>query len=156
MMYVEFEKCNGCGECLEICSVEAISLNAGKAMIDPDTCLVCGSCIQACPQGAISQAELLAPCKPIDIQPVEVQTASLVPTSSTDGRLVWVGPVLSFIGHEIVPRLADALIAALDRRLSISVSSLAVDNHPMLNPDVVGRRRTRRRRRRGGVNSLHP
>jgi len=45
--------CKGCGMCRESCHSQAITLIAGKAVIDPDKCLLCGYCSQACPQFAI-------------------------------------------------------------------------------------------------------
>ena len=51
------QKCTGCGECLEQCPMEAISLDpAEKYVINPDTCTDCGSCADMCPAGAITGA----------------------------------------------------------------------------------------------------
>ncbi|MDY7010120.1 MAG: 4Fe-4S binding protein [Planctomycetota bacterium] len=51
---VDIEKCTGCGSCVDVCPVEAISLNDGKAVIDEDTCTECGLCVDECPEEAIS------------------------------------------------------------------------------------------------------
>jgi len=51
---VGIEKCTGCGDCVEVCPVEAISLNDDKAVIDEDTCTECGLCVDECPNDAIS------------------------------------------------------------------------------------------------------
>lgn len=51
---VDAGKCTGCGVCLDICPVEAISLNDDKAVIDEDTCTECGLCVDECPNDAIS------------------------------------------------------------------------------------------------------
>jgi ferredoxin len=153
MMQVELEKCTGCGECLEACSVEAISLIAGKAAIDGDTCLCCGACVQACPAGAITAVRLPVPAKMVAIQPVKPQIARPVLVERPEGRLAWAGPALSFLGREIVPRLADALIAALDRRLTASPQAGAVydpGKAPQIRARQMGlRQRQLRRRRRG-------
>jgi len=53
---VDLEKCNGCGDCVESCPLDAISMNEGKSVIDPETCGDCGACIDACPNEAISVA----------------------------------------------------------------------------------------------------
>lgn len=46
--------CNGCGNCEEICPVQAISLNEGeKAEINPDMCCGCGMCAIHCTEEAI-------------------------------------------------------------------------------------------------------
>lgn len=41
--------CAGCGECLERCPMEAISLPEGSAVVDLDRCIGCGLCVSACP-----------------------------------------------------------------------------------------------------------
>lgn len=52
---VDKEKCIGCGTCVAICPVEAISFDAkGKAQIDPKKCIHCGACEASCPVAAIS------------------------------------------------------------------------------------------------------
>jgi NAD-dependent dihydropyrimidine dehydrogenase PreA subunit len=158
MMRVDLEKCTGCGECLDACSVEAISFIEGKAAIDIDTCLSCGACVQACPAGAITAVRLPVPARTVAIQPVKPQTARPVLVAGPESRLAWARPALSFIGREIVPRLADTLIAALDRRLSASPQAGAVydpGKAPQIRASQLGdkqrrvRQRQLRRRRRG-------
>jgi heterodisulfide reductase subunit A len=51
--FVITELCNGCGECVKICPVNAITMQDGKAKIDPFQCTGCGACIPTCPQEAI-------------------------------------------------------------------------------------------------------
>ena len=47
------EECIGCGTCTQdICFVDAIHLQKGKASID-ENCRGCGRCADACPQGVI-------------------------------------------------------------------------------------------------------
>lgn len=50
---VDPEKCVGCGDCVEICPTEAITLQDGKAVIS-DECADCGTCVDECPEKAIS------------------------------------------------------------------------------------------------------
>jgi Pyruvate/2-oxoacid:ferredoxin oxidoreductase delta subunit len=56
------EKCNGCGKCVSLCPVEAISLVSAndpnkpqikKAKTDLEICLGCGVCINGCQKNAI-------------------------------------------------------------------------------------------------------
>jgi len=46
-------KCVGCGTCIEICPVKAISLNQAKARINNDTCIGCMGCDSKCYANAI-------------------------------------------------------------------------------------------------------
>ncbi len=61
MPQVEGE-CNGCGKCVNVCPVEAMTLVSAndphhpqkkKAKLDEDICLGCGVCVRACPSDAI-------------------------------------------------------------------------------------------------------
>ncbi len=47
------EKCIGCGECVQHCSQEALSLFEENALIDAEKCIGCGECILVCPRSAI-------------------------------------------------------------------------------------------------------
>jgi ferredoxin len=52
---VNTSKCDGCGECLSSCPLDAIVLNDdGKAVIDCEICGECGTCIDVCPRDAIT------------------------------------------------------------------------------------------------------
>ena len=47
------EKCTGCGKCVEVCPIEAITVVEGIAVIDLEICDGDGMCVPACPEGAI-------------------------------------------------------------------------------------------------------
>ncbi len=40
---VKFEKCEGCGDCVETCPCGAIELKESKAVIDGELCADCGA-----------------------------------------------------------------------------------------------------------------
>jgi NAD-dependent dihydropyrimidine dehydrogenase PreA subunit len=50
---VNIEKCDGCGTCVEICPMEAIKIENGKAIVS-DECTECGACVDECPKEALS------------------------------------------------------------------------------------------------------
>jgi glycyl-radical enzyme activating protein len=59
LKYIE-EKCTGCGKCLKVCPVSAISIDqarpGSKVNIDRKLCNACGKCVEACPEGAFEMA----------------------------------------------------------------------------------------------------
>lgn len=58
---VNQEKCAGCGVCLEVCPVQAISLNLNKkAQINSEKCIECGRCARECPNQAIELVQEVA------------------------------------------------------------------------------------------------
>ncbi|MDD2505814.1 MAG: 4Fe-4S binding protein [Candidatus Cloacimonetes bacterium] len=52
---IDKETCIGCGACVDVCPVSALSLVDGKADCDEGTCIDCGACIATCPVSAISE-----------------------------------------------------------------------------------------------------
>jgi len=54
MMFVDREKCIGCGICVKDCFPRDIEMIEGKARINNITCFKCGHCIAICPEKAIS------------------------------------------------------------------------------------------------------
>jgi heterodisulfide reductase subunit A len=62
------DACNGCGDCVAICSENAISIKCDKAIIKEIICSGCGACIPECKHNAldqqgISEKQLLANIK---------------------------------------------------------------------------------------------
>lgn len=51
---VNAEKCEGCGDCVDVCPTEAIVLENGKAIVSEDDCADCGACEPVCPTEAIT------------------------------------------------------------------------------------------------------
>lgn len=47
------DKCTGCGACVDICPVEAVTLVDGVAFVNRNDCSECGACEAECPTGAI-------------------------------------------------------------------------------------------------------
>jgi uncharacterized protein len=41
--------CGGCGECLASCPFKALTIEKGKAKVDPEKCLLCSYCAGNCP-----------------------------------------------------------------------------------------------------------
>lgn len=115
---VSAAQCTGCGACVELCPNGAIQLSDGLAVVDQAVCSQCQVCVDVCPVGAIAAVELsVAVTKPSAVQPVpEVEIVAAEPPTPSSLK-PWLSAALAFAGRELLPRLADALIVALDRRL---------------------------------------
>jgi NAD-dependent dihydropyrimidine dehydrogenase PreA subunit len=156
MIFVNYEDCNGCGDCVSACQFGAILLQNNVAIIDQDICEGCQACIEACPQGALGFREaeplpekviMVTERTPLETEPVRITTAS----PSLRGQILPVlSSVLVWTGREILPRLADFVLKALDRRLQ--TADLGVTNQPVRvdaqrSPQSSGGRRRRKRQR---------
>ncbi len=55
VVIVDRNLCTGCGQCVDTCPVEALSLGADDIVVaDADLCVDCGQCIDVCPVEALS------------------------------------------------------------------------------------------------------
>ncbi len=73
---IEMEQCNGCGKCVNVCPVEAMTLVSANdphkpkkraAKLNEDICLGCGVCIRTCSTGGLSlQARSERVITPVD------------------------------------------------------------------------------------------
>jgi Fe-S-cluster-containing hydrogenase component 2 len=151
MLYVDENRCSGCGVCVELCPTGAIALRSGVAAIDQERCTQCEACFQACPEQAIlsvsdrslvSQRDLAAAVAKSEPPQVSSIAARAAPALAA---------TLMFIGREVVPRAAGFLLDVVDRRLAGQGSRREETNSQpsgqSRGPGAGGRRR---RRRRGG------
>ena len=53
MRKTDEDECVECGACVDICPVEALSMEGGPPIVDEDWCIGCGVCAPVCPAGAI-------------------------------------------------------------------------------------------------------
>jgi formate hydrogenlyase subunit 6/NADH:ubiquinone oxidoreductase subunit I len=55
MPKIDRERCTLCGDCVEACPNDALSLERERGIVlDEEACAYCGDCEDVCPLGAIS------------------------------------------------------------------------------------------------------
>lgn len=134
VIYVQVERCTGCGVCIQVCPTGAITLQRGVAIIDQAECTQCETCLEACPEGAIlSVSEPVAePAVPpaerpmpevIRVQVPPAPALSAMPPTPWRARVLpVVAAALAYAGREL-PRLLPVMLEALERRRSPDGSS---------------------------------
>jgi NAD-dependent dihydropyrimidine dehydrogenase PreA subunit len=56
---VDREKCKGCEDCIEVCTVNVFEMKEGKSVpANVKECLGCGSCVEVCKEKAVTAEEL--------------------------------------------------------------------------------------------------
>ena len=58
LVHVDPEKCNGCGECAEICQGDVFEMSCQANPLRPENCLGCQTCVAICKTGAIILTEI--------------------------------------------------------------------------------------------------
>jgi len=54
MVKIVRTKCDGCGNCIDVCPFGVLEIKEGKAIVKcPEKCKKCGACVHACPNNAI-------------------------------------------------------------------------------------------------------
>ena len=152
MVYVQTERCTGCGMCVETCSEGAIFLRGNMATIHQELCRECETCVEVCPEGAIlsvteaAEEEVKLPVARPALEPISVATKSPTLAPVPVRVLPALGAALAFAGREIFPRLGSYLLDLVDRRLS-QPSAASRSGEPVVQSGGQGGRRFRRRRR---------
>jgi ferredoxin len=171
LLNIDRTLCTGCGACLDACSSGAIRLDEDECVsaIDPALCNECLECLDVCPNDAIQRTASpdLAPAWGGEVVEGEVITSEVIPVSGVrlpiqtrqPGQLAALaGTALTFVGSWLLPRAANMLMDAMERRLVDGASS-APSATPLRSGDKSskrrmgggrgGRARQRRRHRRG-------
>jgi len=54
---IDYDKCNGAAECVNVCPVNIYELKDGRAVAkNVEECIECCACVNACPNGAIEHS----------------------------------------------------------------------------------------------------
>ena len=126
IIHVSQELCTGCGVCMDACSTGAIQLVDRRAEIDSLLCIQCQACADACPNGAITA--ILIPAQVAILEAIPEAESHLIPVQQSEKQPALAASVrrlaplaataLAYLGQEVAPRLADALINSLEHRLA--------------------------------------
>jgi NAD-dependent dihydropyrimidine dehydrogenase PreA subunit len=112
MVFVDEDRCTGCGLCMEACPTGAISVTDGVARIEQALCRECEVCLSTCPTGAISAVrEPIGTERPTGVPaptPAPVRPVARVPQLSGSPR-PWLDGALAYIRWEVVPQVAAFL-----------------------------------------------
>jgi len=57
MVKIDTSKCTGCGGCIDLCPVIAISMIDDVVTVNNEICKECGICIKVCPMRAPYEVE---------------------------------------------------------------------------------------------------
>lgn len=49
----DYDECIGCGDCVDICPVDAVKMEDDSPVVDLEWCIGCGLCAKTCPVDAI-------------------------------------------------------------------------------------------------------
>jgi len=139
-LLIDPEKCNGCGLCVSVCPVQAISIIGDKAVIDHQRCNGCLLCMEECPNRAISHIQVkkdYVEQRKYPIVPFLSRTVPHVGEVSLNGKSMHPvgkrsGTFFDKIKKTIGPLFGDDFSSGMNRSR------------------IVGKYRRQRRRRRGG------
>ncbi len=128
---VSQKKCEGCGECVEYCAQEAISLIAEKAEIDPKKCVGCGECIIICPNQAIQIQ--WAQDIPVFLENMVEYTAGVLKGKKDSATflnfITQVSPACDCYAHNDAPIVPDIGIVASTDPVAIDQASADLVNN---------------------------
>ncbi|MBW1981663.1 MAG: electron transfer flavoprotein subunit alpha [Deltaproteobacteria bacterium] len=105
---VDVDKCIACGECLEVCPVEAIELVEEYVQVNDD-CTLCGLCVDVCPEEAISLPELVGS----KTEGIEAYQGVWVLSEHYNGKVHSVSYELLGVGRSLADKLGVELTAVV-------------------------------------------
>jgi ferredoxin len=164
LLVIDHTLCTACGVCPDVCPTGAIALDKDQrvATLDLVLCNECLACLDKCPTGAIQRAGAYELIPAVEGEIVESQVMPALATRpplalGRSGRLAALaGMALTSAGNWLLPRAADALVGAIERRLVGGPTSAGapLGSKDGLSTGQVGRARggqshRHRRRRRG-------
>jgi uncharacterized Fe-S center protein len=127
---VKHKKCVGCGDCMQHCAQQAISLNKEKAVIDSKKCVGCGECILICQNRAI-EVQWSGDIVAFQRKMVEYTLAILKGKAGKAfflNFLTNISPACDCYGHSDAPIVGDVGITASKDPVAIDQASVDLVN----------------------------
>jgi len=87
---VNLDTCQGCGTCTGRCQMEAVWLDDGKVVLEPDRCIGCGLCVTTCPTDSLSlrrKPEAAQPHVPKDVVDTSIKLGQARGKLTTPGMV---------------------------------------------------------------------
>jgi len=79
---VDQEECMGCGDCVGMCPMEALSIEGDIVVRDDNRCIGCGLCVSTCPTNALRlEAREGAPVPPLEHRELNAAVMDSMPKS---------------------------------------------------------------------------
>ena len=148
LVWVDVERCTGCGVCAELCHLQAFSVKDGVAYVDEETCDGCLECVDRCPEEAIH------PLVHAEIVKVEDRTPLTVRPRGT--MIETAGAAATVAGLSLLTQVASWLARLVGRWLaegyatgSRGVERAGGPSSPAKSEPSVGAGHRARHRRRG-------
>ena len=112
MIEVLPERCTECGECIAVCSHDAIHLEGGQTVIDNRLCTECLACQQVCPVITIQEGETEIAPTALSGEVVYFPSAAVSQLQRSQ-FLPIIGAALLWTGREISPRISTLALSYL-------------------------------------------
>lgn len=150
MIYVDRDKCDGCGLCVEVCPHSALILVDEAVEVDLERCQETGTCLETCPRGALLEVtEARDPeVSTLEKRPIPMveQEETRVSRRYSSATIVpWLGAAIQFFVTDVMPQLWHAWV---DNRRGTRRGSSRMARRKG-NGTCRGPRRQRRRRQQG-------
>jgi len=144
LVWIDDERCIGCGTCLEVCPTAAIALVGDKAHVNEELCTGCEACVDVCAQGAI-QPVVEGEAVPLPQHPVPAVQVQRAPLATERAPIVAIGAELLTVAVEALARAVSQYLAQPS-----SKGGAAIDESQPASDSTRGGGGHRARRRRRG------
>lgn len=134
---VNTKNCVGCGDCIDHCSQQALSLKKEKAVLSSKKCIGCGECILICPESAIEIQWNQA--IPDFLEKMVEYTMGVLKNKA--GKTLYlnfitdISPACDCYGHNDAPIVRDIGIVAATDPIAIDQASVDLVNREPALPD---------------------